>query len=308
MIQKKIPPVLLIIFNRPDIAKTLFERIREIKPPKLYFAADGPRKHKEGEVQKCMETRAIIDSIDWDCEIHKNFSEKNLGCKTRVSTAIDWFFENEESGIILEDDCLPDVSFFDFCSELLEKYKDDERVGMISGNNFQFGKIKNKYSYYFSKYTHTWGWATWKRAWNKFDISLTNYPENKDKALAVLRNKKSKLYWDMIFSDIYTGRMDEMGLSVWDYQWTYASFLNNFVSIMPSVNLVSNIGFGESISTHTKRKSKFSFMETHTMKFPIVHPDQIIADEKSDAIVQKDNYPFFRFLISRFLRKVKILK
>lgn len=306
MTQKIIPPVLLIVFNRPTITKAVFESIKEVKPKKLYIAADGPRKNREGEAQKCEEVRKIVRSVDWECEVYTDFSSENLGCKQRVSSAINWFFMHEESGIILEDDCLPHKSFFAFCGELLERYKDNHRVGMISGNNFQFGKIKNNHSYYFSRYTHTWGWATWRRAWVTFDLELKDYPKNKEKALEWLKDKRARIYWDTIFTDIYTGQMDKMGLSVWDYQWTYAAFLNNFISIMPSVNLISNIGFGEDMSTHTKRKGKFSFMQTYEMEFPLMHPESIAANGKSDLLTQKNNYQFFRFFVSRFIKKIKL--
>jgi hypothetical protein len=297
-------PILFIIFNRPSTTKKVFEEIRKIKPKKLYIVADGPREWKAGDDELCQETRNIVDGIDWPCEVFKNFSDKNIGCKNRVSSGIDWFFEHEERGIILEDDCLPSKSFFYFCEEMLNRYQDNERIGMISGNNFQFGKIKNDASYYFSKYSHIWGWATWRRAWKKYDVNIREWKSNKGVLKKTFPNDlKSQIYWKMIFSDVYSGEID-----TWDYQWTYTCFANNFISVMPSVNLVSNIGFSDSDSTHTKRKDKFSEMVRYELNFPLKHPRTIEVNNQSDILVRSNNYPFFRFFISRFLRKLRILK
>lgn len=295
-------PILFIIFNRPDTTLRVFSEIKKIKPAKLYVVADGSR--NESELKKCTSTRAILDSIDWPCEVFKNYSEINLGCKERVSSGIDWFFEHEDYGIILEDDCLPEQTFFRFCEEMLTKYKDDERIGMVSGNNFQFGKIKNEYSYYFSTYSHIWGWATWKRAWKKYDVEISSWPTFKrEKKLEQLFSRKSDVfYWQSIFDDVHKNKID-----TWDYQWTYTCFFQNYLSIMPSVNLISNIGFGESDSTHTKKISKFSNIDTQSLEFPLKHPFHIVKDIESDTIVQKNNYPFLRHFLSKILRKIKLL-
>ncbi len=289
-------PILFIIFNRPDTTFQVFKKIKELRPTKLYIVADGARNEKKNEDILCSETRKILDLIDWECEVFKNYSDINLGCKKRVSSGIDWFFENEEQGIILEDDCLPDQTFFKFCEEMLEKYKDDDRIGMISGDNFQFGKIKNEYSYYFSKYSHIWGWATWKRAWAKYDVALSNWPDTKrQKGLdQIFGNKKDAFYWSSIFDDVYNNKID-----TWDYQWSYACFTNNYLSIMPSVNLISNIGFGDLQSTHTKRISKFANMVTSPLQFPLNHPVNIVKDIESDNITQRNNYPFWKHFIKK---------
>ena len=169
-------PILFLIFNRPDTTFKVFEEIRKIKPAKLYIAADGPRPNVIGEEEKCTASRNIIKQVDWDCDVKTLFREKNLGCKIAVSSAISWFFENVEEGIILEDDTFPTQSFFWFCQELLDFYRNDSRIMHISGNNFQLGKIRGEGSYYFSKYNHIWGWATWKRAWRFYDVSLNTFP------------------------------------------------------------------------------------------------------------------------------------
>ena len=166
-------PILFLIFNRPDTTKRVFESIRSIKPAKLYIAADGDRKDKVGEDLLCKDTRSIIDLIDWECEIKTLFRPENLGCKIAVSSAIDWFFENEEQGIILEDDCLPNESFYIYCETLLNYYAFNERIMHISGNNFQDGMMRGNGSYYFSNYNHIWGWASWKRAWKAYNVDLS---------------------------------------------------------------------------------------------------------------------------------------
>jgi hypothetical protein len=164
-----------MIFRRPDFTSRVFEQIRNVRPARLYIAADGPRSGREGEQQLCIETRAIIEQIDWDCELKTLFREKNLGCKMAISSAIDWFFEQEEEGIILEDDCLPNQSFFRFCDTMLEKYRNDDRIRHISGCNLQHGKKWGTASYYFSNLTHAWGWANWRRVWKDYDRDLKLY-------------------------------------------------------------------------------------------------------------------------------------
>ena len=293
-------PILFIIFNRPDVTIQVFNEIRKIKPSDLYVVADGPRDSKGGERDNCNKTRQIIDLIDWKCNVFKNYSDINLGCKKRVSSGIDWFFENVEQGIILEDDCLPNKSFFRFCEEMLDKYKNEEKIGMISGDNFQFNKIKNKYSYYFSRYSHIWGWATWRRAWEKYDVTIADWPKiKKDKGLKkVFNSVKDVYYWSLIFDDVYNNKID-----TWDYQWSFACFINNYLSVMPSQNLIANIGFSKVGSTHTKRISRFSDMETSELSFPLKIPPEIVRDVESDKMTRCNNYPFWRLIIKKILFK-----
>lgn len=186
-----------MIFNRPDLTKISFEKIREYKPNLLYIAADGPRKDHKNEKELCDQARNIIEKIDWKCELKTLFREKNLGCKLAVSSAISWFFEHEEQGIILEDDVLVEFSFFTLCEELLEKYKNEEKISMISADNFSFGKCKTQGSYHFSYYSHVWGWATWRRAWKDYDVDLKNFLTKKDffKDLKFFNHRKTVLVW-----------------------------------------------------------------------------------------------------------------
>jgi len=233
-----VTPVLFLIFNRPDTTQQVFNSIKKAKPKQLFVAADGPREKKEGEKEKCEQARKVIEQVNWDCEVKTLFRDRNLGCKIGVSSAINWFFENVEEGIILEDDCLPSQSFFWFCQELLEHYRNDTRVMHISGNNFQFGRKIGNASYYFSIFGLIWGWATWKRAWRYYDVKMKTYSQFKDEGQIknIFYNKKMQHYYKKIFDKVYKEKID-----TWDYQWLYSRLLNQGISIHPNVNLVQNI-------------------------------------------------------------------
>ena len=231
-------PILFLIFNRPETEQRVFEVIKKIKPAELYIAADGPRKGKESENEKCLRARKIIDNgIDWKCNVHKLYRVENLGCKIAVSSAIDWFFDNVDEGIILEDDCLPDPSFFAYCSELLKKYRYESNVMHIGSNNFQDGINRGDGSYYFSKYSHIWGWATWGRAWKKYSI---NTIVDRERYLNSVNTKFSnileKIYWESLFWCV-----NHNLLNTWDIQWLFSIWLNNGICISPNKNLVINI-------------------------------------------------------------------
>ncbi|MFM6367343.1 MAG: glycosyltransferase family 2 protein, partial [Dolichospermum sp.] len=275
-------PVAFIIFNRPDTTKRVFEAIRQAKPPKLLVIADGPRADRLGEAEKCAAARAIIEGVDWECEVLTNYSDVNLGCKIRVSGGLDWVFSEVEEAIILEDDCLPDPSFFPFCEELLERYRDDTRIAVISGQNNLFGYRSSPYSYYFSKHPYIWGWATWRRAWKYYDVEMSLWTEIKNGNCIdnILPSKKAVKCWEKIFQNTYDGKAE----TVWDYRWTFACLINNFLCITSNVNLISNIGFGES-STHTKDSdNKFSNLPTQEVTFPLKHPPFVIHDKKADIL------------------------
>lgn len=297
-------PVALIIFNRPDSTKRVFEAIRRIKPPKLFVIADGPRADRPDDKEKCAETRLIIDSIDWDCEVFKNYSDINLGCGVRPATGITWVFEQVEEAIILEDDCLPHPSFFDFCQELLEKYRYDERIMHISGDNFQFGRRQEKYSYYFSRYNHIWGWATWRRSWANYDYDMKLWPEIKKTGFLenIFEKKSYSLFWQTTFDNAYK----DFNKNYWDYQWTFACWIQNGLSIIPNVNLVSNIGFN-SAATHTKdNESQFANIPTEGMLFPLEHPLYVIRDTERDNLTQSNNFGYIQsILVHKIKGKIK---
>jgi len=273
--------VLFLIFNRPETTKQVFEAIRSAKPSRLYIAADGPRRDRPEECEKCEECKQIVHHVDWDCEVKTLFREQNLNCGLGPSTAISWFFEHEEEGIILEDDCLPTQSFFWFCQELLERYRDDSRIMHIGGNNFLEGwQRDHDYSYYFSHYGHIWGWATWRRAWKMYDFKLSNYDKLKKKKFFenFFFNQTEKIYRLRKFDKtIAASRVDW-----WDYQWDFSRFINSGLAIIPEDNLVKNIGFGED-ATHTlDGNHKSAKMKATDIEFPLHHPPFMIRDYASD--------------------------
>jgi hypothetical protein len=271
-------PVAFLVFNRPDTTVRVFEAIRQARPSKLLVVADGPRADKAGEVERCAVVRRIIDGVDWPCEVLKNYSDTNLGCKNRVSSGLDWVFETVEEAIILEDDCLPHPTFFRFCEELLERYRDDERVAMISGDNFQFGKRRTEFSYYFSIYPHIWGWASWRRVWRNYDVCISKWPAIRDGDWLFDQSGDRRMarYWANIFQRTYTGEID-----TWDYQLVFTVWINHGINILPNVNLVSNIGFGVT-ATRTRGNTMLNGLEVYPMEFPLRHPPHMIPDRRTD--------------------------
>jgi len=292
-------PILFIVFNRPDLTARIFEVIKKIKPVRLYVAADGPRADRSGETELCAQTRRLATAIDWPGEVKTRFLDKNAGCHTAVPAAISWFFSNEEEGIILEDDCLADPSFFSFCEELLEIYHNDEEVLMISGDNFQATgrETADQASYYFSKYANIWGWATWRRAWADFidDFQGLDDRRMKTEIKKSFSSVRAQNYWYGFYKKIKTGRLIN-----WDAKWSLSLVYNGGRSLIPNVNLVRNIGFGPE-ATHSAGNYHLS-LPTGSMS-NIIHP-------KSRAInYQADNHLFraiyFKSLGERLFLKIK---
>ncbi|MCP2728634.1 glycosyltransferase family 2 protein [Limnofasciculus baicalensis] len=281
-------PVVFIIFKRPDTTEKVFEVIRQAKPPKLLVIADGARADKPGEAEKCAAARAIIDRVDWDCEVLTNYSDVNLGCAKRVSSGLDWVFDNVEEAIILEDDCIPHPTFFRFCEELLERYQNDDRIMVIAGNNFQFGHRKIDYSYYFSRYNHCWGWASWRRAWQHFDFTMKVWPEVRDNNLLrdILLDASAVKYWKKIFQSTYRG---EGKIDSWAFRWTFTCWVQSGLTILPNVNLITNIGYAKD-ATHTTKSNQFDMMAVEAINFPLQHPPFVIRDVKADDFTQKNNF------------------
>lgn len=295
-------PVAFIIFKRPDTTERVFEAIRQAKPPKLLVIADGSRADRPGEAEKCAATRAIIERVDWDCEVLKNYSEINLGCGKRVSSGLDWVFDNVAEAIILEDDCLPHPTFFRFCEELLERYRYDNRIVTISGQNVQFGSKRTEDSYYFSRYNHCWGWASWRRAWQYYDFDMKLWSEVKARGFLcdLLVDSQAVNCWVELFQSTYDGK-----INTWDYQWTFACWLQSGLSILSNVNLVSNIGFGTASTNTAWKGSKFANISTQAMEFPLKHPPFMIRDMQADNFTQNTLYNQSR--LQRVKAKIKKL-
>jgi hypothetical protein len=293
--------VALLIFNRPDTTARVFEAIAKAKPSKLLVVADGPRPDRLGEADKCAQTRAIINNVDWDCEVITNYSPINLGCKKRVASGLDWMFEQVEEAIILEDDCLPEHSFFRFCDEMLERYRLNERVGMVSGGNLQFGQSRGIASYYFSRYTHIWGWATWRRAWKHYDRDMALWPSFRDEGWLdrVFASQGEREYWKNSFQWVYDGKLD-----TWDCSWTFAAITHGMLQVVPNVNLISNIGFGPE-ATHTHVVGIHANMPIQPIVFPMEHPKFVLVDEEADRYISNNQIaPSFVMRQIRRLRRI----
>ncbi len=278
-------PILFVVFNRPNITQRVFDEIRKIRPSKLYVAADGPRNNNVNDEKNCALTRKIFDDIDWPCEIYTLYQEKNLGCKYAVTAAFDWFFNNVEEGIILEDDDLPDQTFFQFCQEMLKEYRNDPRIMHISGVNFQGNnrELKLNDSYYFSRIPHIWGWASWRRAWQLNSVEVEKWPEMRgQRSLSkIFKDPAIAFFWGKKFQKYYEGKINS-----YDGQWVFTCLKYGGLCINPVTNLVSNIGFGAN-STHTSSRSDFANLPTSSIKFPLKHPEKVEVNEIADNFTHK---------------------
>jgi hypothetical protein len=285
-------PVLMIAFNRPDKAQRVLEAVRAAAPRRLYVAADGPRADVPSDSDRCKRTRQVLAEVDWPCEVHRLYQTGNLGCKRGVGTAIDWFLANEESGIIFEDDCLPAPDFFPFCAELLERYRETSEVMMIGGHN-QLGLWDGSASYVFTRTAPIWGWATWRRAWARYDPAMTRWDESESRALVRSRMPPTEYrITSQRFDRVYEGRLDS-----WGFAWAFAILVNDGVSVMPTRNLVANIGFdGE--ATHTKRPwSHEGALPTYPYEGPLRHPASTKPDDGFEQALFKNRFPLSRRLV-----------
>jgi hypothetical protein len=289
-------PVVFIIFKRIETTAKVFSEIAKAKPKKLFVIADGPRPDKTDEAELCAQTRAIINNVDWDCDVETNFSEINMGCALRISSGLHWVFERAEAAIILEDDCLPQQTFFPYCEELLQRYWNDTRIFNISGSHLPWYKKRVNTSYFFSANPHIWGWATWKRAWKYYDIKLSFWPElkNGDWLVDCLDYPKKELkYFLKMYQHLYDTREKPF---TWDYQWGLCCNVQSASSIVPTANMVSNIGFGIGESHSNAGKNICSDNPTEPINFPLVHPSYMI----NDALYDKES---FKFLFDASLRR-----
>lgn len=292
-------PILFLIFNRPKESQILFNAIKEAKPKKLYVAADGPRNNGKDEFL-CKETRSILDQVDWDCELITLLRDYNLGCGKAVSNSITWFFENEEEGIVLEDDCLPTLDFFRFSDAMLERYRDDDRIGHICGCNFQDNIKRGKGDYYFSNLTHVWGWASWKRIWKTYDFHMSHLENaiETDFLSGLTSNKHYRKILYNAFNLTQKGKID-----TWDYQYLFLNQLNNRLSVIPNYNMISNIGFNAD-GTHTFiTDSPMANVPFSALPSVISHPDSICPNYIADNyFLEKEMPSFFQSKINQLKR------
>ncbi len=266
--------VLFLTYRRFSTAEKVFESIRQAQPPRLYFASNAPNPENVDEDQRVAEVRVLIERIDWPCKLHTLFRDEHLSVKNSIPSAIDWFFETEEMGIILEDDCLPSQSFYPFCDEMLKRYESDRRVGFITAMNYA-EKVEIDTSYFFSRYPAIWGWATWKRVWSDYDVSMKNLqPLLNDKQFKrSFDNYKEYKHWNFWFLKVYSQKVN-----TWDAQITYLSFINDYLTITPSCNLLSNIGFGLDATFTKNKESRVARLEKYTINDKLIHPSYMFTD------------------------------
>jgi hypothetical protein len=304
-------PVLFIVFNRPDSTRIVFNSICKSKPYRLYIAADGPRKNIHKEAEKCNDVRCISTSVDWNCEVFTLFRTENLGCKKAVSSAIDWFFKNEEMGIIIEDDCNPTSGFFDFCEWGLEEYKNNKTVGMISGSNLVDYKYDSIYRNGYSRYINIWGWATWRDRWLLYNsnYSLTDISQLNQE----MKNKTwilplERFYWKNIFKHTFSFQ------TTWDFYLQYLFFKNKYLSVYPSSNLVKNIGY-DGDGTHTNVKQPKFYMKSMPKGYnDIMNKPALLSyyvDEKRDHDLLKivwgcGYYKALKLFLMNIIRYIKV--
>lgn len=270
-------PVAMVVFNRPDTTRRVLERVRAARPDRLFVIADAPREHVPSDEERCKAVRRIIDEIDWCKDLRRIYADRNMGCRNRLASGISEVFDLAPEAIFLEDDCLPHPSFFRFCDELLDRHRENERVMSISGANFQYG-WPVAHSYYGSRFAHVWGWASWRRAWRRYDVELTEWPRLRDDpSLLDLDAPGYREYWTRIFDLLHGG-----GIDTWDFQWTFAHMRHRGIAITPALNLVENIGFAAG-ATHTARVPQWFRQSGRAMDFPLVHPDALELDDVADA-------------------------
>lgn len=276
-------PVAFIIFNRPETTIKVFEQIRLAKPKQLYIIADGARNSRPEEPDRVLAARAIVEQgVDWDCEVITNYAPKNMGCRNRVASGLQWLFEQVEDAIILEDDCVPHSTFFRYCQELLEYYRHDERVGVISGANFRCKREDDRHSYFFSRYHPITGWASWRRVWKYYDLEMKTFPHLRDSGLLAEMIGEPHLvkYWTKIFQSAYEGKE-----TTWDYQLTFAVWTQAMLSVIPNHNQITNIGFGGEATHIAEADHPTANVPVEAMPFPLQHPPYMVREMTFDRYI-----------------------
>lgn len=277
-------PVALFIFNRPETTAQVFAQIAAQRPEQLFLIADGPRPDRPDEAERCRQARRAVSRVDWPCRVHVNFSGANLGCGRRMSSGLTWVFEQVEEAIILEDDCLPCPDFFRFCEEMLARYRHDARIGIISGDNFLPSEMNARIgaSYYFTRYLHIWGWASWRRTWRQYDFATRLFPKaiEEDWLGEIFERPQTAQWWARTVYGVHSGQVD-----TWDHQFVFAGLINSWLNVMPTVNLVSNIGFGPD-ATHAVFDSPIAARPAGPLAFPLRHPEAVIRSRRADDYME----------------------
>lgn len=272
-------PVAFFLYKRPDRTRRIFERIREARPSRLFLIADGPRRPEDEP--GCERARAVVEEIDWPCEVTRDFSAENLGLKHRIPSGIDGVFREVDRAILLEDDCLPDATFFRFCDELLQRFADEERVMHVAGSQLLRALPARAASYHFSRYVHIWGWATWRRAWRHFDVELADWhalarDAREERLRSLFADESERRYWRYVWDNSHE-------IENWDAQWSYAVLSRDALAANPNRNLISNIGFGEEATNALEDPFGIAGRPLEGMEFPLKHPDSIERDAEADA-------------------------
>ncbi len=285
-------PVLFLVFNRPETTRRVLEAIRRVQPGRLYVAADGVRADHAEDKERCEKVLDLIRSgIDWDCDVKYLSRSRNLGCKHAVSSAITWFFQNVDEGIIIEDDCLPAPQFFHFCTALLARYRDVPRVAHVCGFNCQRGRVRGDGSYYFSRYFHVWGWASWRRAWSGYDVEMRDYRAFLESGCLdnLFERRSLREYWREIFDATAAGKVN-----TWDYQWVYRNFKEDRLAVVPNFNMMENIGFGAS-ATHTSSGSRRAPPVASAIPDVFVPPSFTVPSRAADDFTYRNHLKLGRF-------------
>ena len=294
--------VALFLYRRPDTSARVLDAIREARPSRLLVVANAPREDVEGEAEVCEKTRALVETVDWDCELSTDFATEHLPQTERIESGIDWVFEQCEEAILLEDDCVPDPTFFRFCDELLDRYRGQERVMSISGNNFQFFTPASEDSYYFSRYPHIWGWATWRRAWSQHDRAMSTWPELRDGhwLTEFFDDAGDISFWSHVFETTYRDR------DAWDRAWLFSCWVRGGLHAIPNANLVSNIGFRDDATNTTPLQGLLlADLPTEPMSFPLRHPHEVRRNEGADTYTDRLLYGGN---VSRMLGRVRRMR
>jgi len=276
-------PVTFLVFNRPELTAQVFARIRAARPPKLLVVCDGPRPNRPDDIEKVAAVRNLIDrGIDWPCEVLRNYAEQNLGCRNRIASGITWAFEQVEESIILEDDCLPDPSFFEYAETMLNRYRDDERIMHVAGNNLTAAHHRQADSYWFSHHAWIWGWATWRRAWRHYDADMRTWNERRSALEASFASSWERAFWIAAYEE---ARRDLTKAGTWDFPWVYTCRSLGGLCIFPRENLIENLGFGGD-STHTSNEMNRLRLPTQNLG-AITHPKVQSVDRYADDLLTR---------------------